>query len=231
MIAALQATLRALATPERAAQEKRYLKSADDFLGVTVPASERVARDFHRAHPDADIRAVATALWASGWHEEKRLAVQLFETKPRLLTAADWPLLLCWVRDASSWDLVDGIAAHLQGALLDSEPRFEADVDAWVADPDPWVRRAALVAQVCRLRRGTVPAARIRALCAALLADREYFVRKALGWLLRECAVHDPDATETFLRTHPVPRPVLREAVRKWEPARQARVLSPPNAG
>ncbi len=213
-------SLRAHANPERAFHEKRYLKSTDTFLGVSVPAGQAIARALRKSHPDLssdEIRALAITLWHSEVHEERRLAVQLLDRYVKLLTRDDWPMLEDWARASGSWDLLDEIAAHLLASLAERYPEFDVHFDTWVHDDNFWLRRAALVSHVVRLRHGSVTPARVRHLCTPLMTDPEYFIKKAVGWLLRECAVRDPEGTVAFLlpwkgRTA---RPVLREAVRK----------------
>jgi len=228
--AQLRQSLHDLADPVRAEREKRYLKSTDQFIGVTVPASKRLAKAVRREQTDrafTDVRALAEALWAGEFHEEKRLAVQLFDEYRASLTPAEWPLLLTWVREAGSWDLVDEIAAHLLGSMAERYPEYDAEFDSLIQDCDFWVRRAALVSCVVRIRHRTVSASRVCTLCDSLMTDREYFVRKALGWVLRECATIEPEYTVPFLRRWAgiAPRMILREAVRKLEPDQQQLVL------
>ena len=225
----LQQTLRMAANPDRAKGEQRYLKSTDTFLGVSVPAGDAIVRAFRKAHPRIafpEVRALSCALWSSEIHEEKRLAVQLLDGYHAALTAAEWPLLAQWVRESGSWDLVDDIAVHLLSELLDRYAHFDAEIDTWIHDGDFWVRRAALVCHVLRLRHGSVSPQHVFRLCDSAMADREYFVRKALGWVLRECAGVDPDATVAFLRQwRTASRLILREAVRKLDSDRQRLVL------
>lgn len=228
----LRMALREAANPDRAEQEKRYLKSDDSFLGISVPYGHRLAKDFRRTHPElsiVDIRTVAADLWDGLYHEEKRLAVQLLDACCSKLERKDWPLLECWVRQAGSWDLLDEIAAHLLGSLVDRYPDLDADFDRWITDENLWVRRAALVSHVLRIRHATVAPERVRRLCAPLVADSEYFIQKALGWVLRECAVKDPAGTVSFLVAlqGKIKRSVLREVVRKLDPALQHQVVPP----
>ena len=75
----LEADLRALGTPERAAQEKRYLKSDLAFLGVPLPAMRKVARAFVRSHPDltgGQAVDLAETLWDSDLYERRNVAVE-----------------------------------------------------------------------------------------------------------------------------------------------------------
>jgi 3-methyladenine DNA glycosylase AlkD len=227
----LKAALRAEAVPERADHERAYLKSTDAFLGVTLPAGQRVVRAFRAANkglPFDEVRALARGLWAGEFHEEKRLAVQLLDAFAASLAPDDWPMLARWVRESGSWDLIDEISAHLLGPLAAEYAHLDAEFDAWVRDDDLWVRRAALVSYVLRVRHAEPGApARVRGLCEPLMTDRAYFVQKAVGWLLRECAVQEPEATLVFLLpwVGTAPRPTLREAVRKLPDAQRRRVL------
>ena len=226
----LRQALRTHTDPNRAEHERRYLKSDDRFLGVTLPLGDRIAKDFRRACRDlpfSDIRAIAHALWQGEYHEEKRLAVQLLDLYCKALTREDWPLLLDWVRDAGSWDLIDDIATHLLGSLSERFSELDKELDWWITDANLWVRRAALVSYVLRLRHGTVAPARVRQLCDSLMQDREYFVKKALGWVLRECAVQDAEGTVAFLQrwNGSTARPIVREAIRKLDPAWQQQIL------
>lgn len=235
-LASLRHALRQLANPERAPQEKRYLKSDDVFLGVSVPAGHRIAREFkstHRALPFATVRAIADALWQSDIHEEKRLAAQVLNVYAASLTPEDWPLLTRWTRTAGSWDLIDEIAPHLLGVVAEKWPQLEEEFDAWITDDNLWVRRAALVSHVMRIRHATVAPERVRSLCDSLMMDREYFVVKALGWVLRECAVREPDETIAFLQRHAqqTSRMVLREAVSKLDKERQQMLLGEKKRG
>ncbi|MHB9129837.1 MAG: DNA alkylation repair protein [Armatimonadota bacterium] len=226
----LRHTLREQADPVRAEGEKRYLKSDDRFLGVTVPAGRRIVATFRRTHNDlpfAEVRAVVAELWHSDFHEEKRLAVQLLDAYAAALTPEDWPLLADWVREAGNWDLIDEIAAHLLGTLCEKYPELDREFDVWITDENFWVRRAALVSHVLRIRHATVTTARVRELCTPLMTDRAYFVQKALGWVLRECAVRDPEGTVPFLCAWSgnTARLILREAVSKLDEASRQHVL------
>ncbi|MCK7502687.1 MAG: DNA alkylation repair protein [Desulfobacterales bacterium] len=95
-LAAFRQALSAPHDPERAANEKRYLKSPHKFFGVTVPFTDRLARDFRKTHRDApreEIFALAEALWSSEYHQEKTLAVKLLEKYPHHLDIRSMPVI------------------------------------------------------------------------------------------------------------------------------------------
>jgi 3-methyladenine DNA glycosylase AlkD len=193
--------LRAVATPERADNEKRYLKSELEFYGATVPAMRRVVRDTIRPHRLGHDEAVRLAklLWSVPVHERRMAAVDVLDAVVSVLDAGDLPLVERFIRESRTWALVDGLAISITGAIVVADPSAATTLDRWVQDEDFWVRRAALLALIAGVRAGTPDLARIERFSDALLADKEFFIRKAIGWLLREQAKKDPGWVVTFL--------------------------------
>lgn len=227
----IEDALRAAATPERAAQEKRYLKSELVHLGASVPAIRRVVRDATRAHPDLDRRAVlalADALWARGVHECRMAAVELLEASSERLVAADLEgVVERFLREARTWALVDGLAASVAGALIERFPALGATMDRWAADDDFWLRRSALLAELVPLREGRGDFDRFGRHADAMLDETEFFVRKAIGWVLRDASRRDPARVAAWLRPRAARASgvTLREAT-KWLPAKEREAIA-----
>lgn len=184
----VDARLRALATPERAAGERAYLKSARVHLGAPVPAVRAVAKEAWR---DGGLdRALVDALWATDVYEHAAVATHLLALGQRSLGRADLPWLQGMVRRAKTWALVDVLAPDVVGPIAARDGA--EDLDRWATDPDFWVRRAALLHDLRRLRAGGGDWARFCRYADMNLEDREFFVRKAIGWVLRTVAEVDP---------------------------------------
>ena len=178
---------RALGTPARAAGEKAYLKSDLRFHGVTVPDVRRACLDFCHAQRGLDrerLRAEADALMATDFHDLRSAAVGVLERKRALLAPDDLPWLVGLVRHTGNWAHVDWIATKLVGPLVTGHRRAPAFLRAWAADADFWVRRTALLAQLDALRAGGGDFALFAAIAAPMLTEREFFIRKAIGWVL-----------------------------------------------
>jgi 3-methyladenine DNA glycosylase AlkD len=198
----IDAGLRAAGTPDRAANEKRYLKSDLDFYGVTVPAMRRVTRDAAQRQTleHDDVVALAELLWSVPVHERRMAAVDVLELRTAVLGGADLSLVERLVRQSRTWALVDGLAISVAGTIVVREPAAAQALDRWVTDSDFWVRRAALLALIAGVRAGSPDLARIERFSDTLLEDKELFIRKATGWLLREVARKDPAWVAGFLR-------------------------------
>lgn len=210
--------LRAVARPERAEQEKRYLKSDLAFLGASVWEIRRVVQAFVKGTPLTHDRltALVEALWAEPIHERRMAAVAMLELHPKLLATADLPLIERLLRGSRTWALVDGLAADVVGGILAaSRDEVTPVLDRWATDPDFWIRRSSLLAELRPLRAGADLTQFLRR-ADAMLDEKEFFIRKAIGWVLREVGKRRPDEVVAWLapRTHRTSGVTMREAVR-----------------
>jgi O-6-methylguanine DNA methyltransferase len=202
-VRAIEETLRPLGTPERAEGAKAYLKSDLDFLGVATPPLRAAARDWLREHPDLDHDALvglAEALWAKPVHELRAFGIELLQARRDLLGSGDLDLLEDLLRRSRSWAYVDTIAIQIVGHLVERDARLNVRLDRWVKDEDFWIRRSALLALLLPLRRGEGDWPRFVRYADALLHEKEFFIRKAIGWVLREVAKKHPERVRAFLR-------------------------------
>jgi 3-methyladenine DNA glycosylase AlkD len=224
------AALRPLGTPERAAQERRYLKSDLEFLGVTVPDLRREVRAAVRGHPGIDgpgMVAWAVALWREPVHERRMAAVELLTLAGPRLAAADLPTVERLLRESGTWALVDGLAGNVAGEIALHDPRSWPLIDAWAVDGDFWVRRSALLALLREIRADRPDLPRFTRYAEPMLAEKEFFIRKAIGWVLREISRRDPAWVASWTELHLAGmsgvtfREAVREAVRRL-PASEA---------
>ena len=204
LLAAIRNGLAALADPVKAGPMRAYLRSALPMLGVQTAQRRRLAREAAAAHPPAGFegwRASVLTLWRqAAWREERCAAVELV-TDP---SAARWrnpaalPLLDELVVDGAWWDLVDPVATIALGELL---RRHRAAVTPvvleWSRSAHHWRRRAAIICQI-----GAKDATDLGLLYACIepsLGERDRFLRKAIGWALREHAKTDPAEVGRYL--------------------------------
>jgi 3-methyladenine DNA glycosylase AlkD len=196
MVDEIDAAIRRAGSPARAAQEKRYLKSALAFYGCGVPAVRREVKALWRAHGPferAALVALALALWRAPVHERRVAAVELLVLGVAALTPADVPVVERLLREARTWALVDGLAPAVVGSMYLAHPAALGKIlDRWARDDDFWLRRAALLALLLPLRAGGGDRARFSRYADAMLEEQEFFIRKAIGWILREISKRDP---------------------------------------
>lgn len=229
--AMLERTLRALGTPERAVSEKAYLKSDLEFAGAPVPAIRSAIIAWRKTRTEFthdDLVAMVRALWASPVHECRQAAVLLLERSKHLLGAADAGLLEDLLRTARTWALVDGLAANVAGDLAERYPELAGLLDRWAADQDFWLRRSALLALLVPLRRGDGDFTRFARYADQMLDEKEFFIRKAIGWVLRETAKRRPELVADWLapRVHRASGVTVREAVKPLSPGMRDELLA-----
>jgi 3-methyladenine DNA glycosylase AlkD len=217
--------LRSAGSPARAKGEKAYLKSELRFWGTGQQPIHAAVRDYCEAHPEltrVDLRAIAETLYASDVHELRSSAIGVLERTRERLDARDLPWLIALVRRSKSWAYVDWIAPKVIGNIVARDPRARERLVAWAKDEDFWVRRAALLAEHDALRAGGGDFALWSRLAASMLHEREFFIRKAIGWVLREVSKKRPALTYEFLRKH-------RERVSRLSLLEGAKYLPAPN--
>lgn len=218
IIRALEDRLTSVATPDRAEHEKRYLKSDLTFLGASVWQIEAAVKDAGspRALSHDEVVALVEELWSAPVHERRMAAVMFLERNAARLTADDLPLLERLIRESRTWALVDGLASDVLGRLVEADDnRLSVELDRWASDDDFWIRRAALLAELRPIRHGAA-LDRFLARADPMLDEREFFIRKAIGWVLRESGKRRPDAVAAWLapRTDRASGVTMREAVK-----------------
>ena len=215
---ALEQELASLGDPKRAAQEKRYLKSRLKFHGTTLPQIERVVRAFTVERPIVDhdrLVDLVVALWEEPVHDRRMAAVMLLERHRQLLGVSDLDLLERLIRESGTWAYVDALASNVVGPICAGAPDAGRILDRWAEDPDFWIRRSALLSQLRPLRDGA-PLERFARYADSMLDEREFFIRKAIGWVLREAGKRRPAEVTAFLapRTARASGVTMREAVK-----------------
>jgi 3-methyladenine DNA glycosylase AlkD len=228
----LEQRLIALGTPERADKERAYLKSDLRHLGVSVPAIRKATVDLLREHPGFERQgatALAEALWSEPVHERRMAAVEVLDARSSLLQPEDLPLLERMVRESGTWALVDGLAASVLGALRERCPdAVEPALESWSRDPDLWVRRASLLAYLVALRSGGGDFEAFARKADRMLEEREFFIRKAIGWVLRDTGRRQPELVTAWLepRLERAAGLTVREAVKHLPDADRHRLLA-----
>jgi 3-methyladenine DNA glycosylase AlkD len=222
----LRAGLAAAADPAAAPAMQAYMKSDLPYYGVKSAACRAVFSDAIAAHPLPDRSAWLAAvrrLWDEASHREELYAA-LAVLRDRRYTQHHDPEVLPLYRHllvtGAWWDVVDDTAAHLVGPLLLAHPREVGPVlRAWAVDEDRWLRRTSVIAQLLAKDRTDLDL--LTTAIDANLDDNDFFLRKAIGWALRQYARTDPDWVRAFVaergdRLSPLSR---REALKHVGPA------------
>ena len=201
------ARLGAAGDPERAEGQQRYMKSSMPYHGVVMADLRRIARAAFAEHPigDADEwEAQVLELWRRATHREQRYAaIELAEHPPyrRWLDPTRVPMVEEMIVTGAWWDYVDRLAGVHMGHLLVAYPdEIRPLLWRWATDDDLWRRRTSIIAQL-RRKADTDTALLFHAIEASS-ASTEFFLRKAIGWALREYSKTAPDEVIAYVTAH-----------------------------
>lgn len=213
----IREALRAIAAPERAGEMGAYMKVEANgglgFLGIRRPDVRKVARAAARsASPDEQLAAVVD-LWDDAEFREERYAAQdllglrwthdrfdLLDLHRRMVLTGAW------------WDHVDEVAHRIADLVRSHHDETAAVLRAWSTDDNLWVRRVAIIGQLGLKDR--IDLDLLSEVIEPNLPDREFFIRKAIGWALRDAARTHPAWVRGFVATHELSPLSRREALK-----------------
>jgi 3-methyladenine DNA glycosylase AlkD len=203
LLGRLVTTYGAAADPVRAASMRAYMRDQFAFLGIATPLRRALSRQVLQGvpAPGADeLRTVALACWelpereyqyfAADWlvRHAKRMTPEFLPTAHRLVTTKSW------------WDTVDTLADHVVGVIVARHPEAVSTMDSWLLDDNLWLARTALLHQLTYRDRTDVD--RLFRYCLARADHTDFFIRKAIGWALRQYAWTDPEPVRAFVEEH-----------------------------
>jgi 3-methyladenine DNA glycosylase AlkD len=206
IIGEFQQILTPLADTNRAITMRAYLKDQFPFLGIAAPIRRKASMPLIRTvkvKDAAQLIALAEQLWQLDHREYQYAAIDLLMRHHRQLSGAHVPALLALVQSKSWWDSVDGLVSVTGDVLkihLNAKPQVQKQMDAALEHPDFWVRRVALLHQLGW--RDATDTERLLRYALTLAHEKEFFIRKAIGWALRDYARHDTDCVRQFLLVH-----------------------------
>jgi len=216
LTATIRGQLRESADAALAPGQQAYMKSAVPFLGVRVPAVRAMVRRIAKDETDAAVlQDAALELWRNAeFREERYAALALMALRPLRGDIETLPVHEEMIRTGAWWDLVDE-AAHRLRELIDANPELmAAEMRVWADDEDFWVRRAAIICQLGR--RDETDLDLLEYAITANIDDAEIFIRKAIGWALRDAGKTDRDWVRAFADRHPLSPLSRREALKHF---------------
>jgi 3-methyladenine DNA glycosylase AlkD len=200
----VQARLRAAADSARAAAMQAYMKTDMPYYGVARPAQRVIFREMARQFPPAGQReyeAGVRALWQLAYRETRYAAIDYAAYHKQFVTLRSLKLYERLVRDAQWWDLVDGVAVWLVSPVyLAQRERVRPTIERWIDDPDLWIRRTALLAH--NIHKAATDRRQLFDHCLRRADEQEFFIRKAIGWALRQYSYANPKSVRRFLLAH-----------------------------
>ena len=198
----IQTTFIAQANAENASAMRSYLRDQFDFLGIKTPLRRALIKDLGKVDFNlTDLEQLVRALWLLPEREYQHAAIDLLTTHKKKLSLFQLGFLLGLAQEKSWWDSVDGLASVTNDILFTSRAQgSQLHMDEAVKHPNMWVRRIAMIHQLgWRLETDQT---RLFSYAQELAHEEDFFIRKAIGWALRDYARWQPDAVAEFVETH-----------------------------
>jgi 3-methyladenine DNA glycosylase AlkD len=218
LIGAVRAALRGAAQPELTRPMQAYMKSATPFLGIRVPRMRALTRAEAKRRPfttSADLSDTVLRLWReAGYREERYAAIALLDTPAarRLREPAAPATLRELIVTGAWWDYVDELAHRVGDLLLSWPAEVRPAVLSWTGSDDRWLRRASIICQLGARDRTDVEL--LTTAIQSAIGDSDFFLRKAIGWALRDYARTDPAWVRSFAETRELSPLSRREALK-----------------
>jgi 3-methyladenine DNA glycosylase AlkD len=195
----------ASANPTRAKAIQAYMKSTMPYYGINMPEVRTITREVFDGTPMTcdELRDLIVMLWRGARFREERYSVQILLAQKRYLAClgpVDMPMLEEMIVTGAWWDLVDELAVVVGDILRRHPGQLRPLMRRWSTDPNMWKRRVSIICQL-RFKRDTD----LELLYANIepnLPDRDFFIRKAIGWALRQHAWTDPKEVLRYVRAN-----------------------------
>jgi len=184
---------------------RAYLLNQFEFLGLPAPVRRSAVKSIGKVQcqSSADLLAAAELLWQKPEREYRYTAVDLLRQHSAQLSVNDLPALQALLLQDAWWETVDGLSAVIAEVMhvaVLQKPNAAVTMDVWLKHPSHWVRRSAMLHQLgWRLDTDTT---RLFGYAQQLAEEKEFFIRKAIGWALRDYARWNPQAVTDFLVEH-----------------------------
>lgn len=204
-VSAVEHALIPLADEAKAQGMKAYLLNQFEFLGLAAPVRRAAVKAIGKVkwQSSADLLAAAELLWQKPEREYRYTAIDLLRQHSTQFNVNDLPALQALLLQDAWWETVDGLSAviaEVMHAAVQQNPNAAATMDVWLKHPSHWVRRSAMLHQLgWRLDTDTT---RLFGYATKLAKEKEFFIRKAIGWALRDYARWNPQAVTDFLVEH-----------------------------
>ena len=203
--------------PARAAAMCAYMRNQFPFMGIPSPKQKELTRQAIAglAKPtQADLTVLSHALWAMDQREYQYVAVAQMVTNVRVCDASFLPQVHWLITTKPWWDAVDALAARVVGPLVAGFPELRWEMDDWTGSENPWLARTAILHQLGYKERTDQD--RLFGYCRQRSGDQDFFIRKAIGWALREYSKTDGAAVRSFVAANPELSPLSQREALLW---------------
>ncbi len=199
----IQKQLKEAADSDKAVPMQAYMKTDQPFYGVQARARKKLlktaVKDFKNISRD-EYQKIIFELWSGEYREEMYQALEVACHYKKFRDETSWSIYGKLTRTATWWDTIDWIASQLIGLLVLEYRHLESHLIVWSEDESMWVRRTSLLAHL--KHKEATNTKLLTDTILKLCHEEEFFIRKAIGWALRQYSHTNPEWVKTFVQQH-----------------------------
>ena len=187
-----------------AIQMQKYLKTSMPFYGVKSPILNEIVSEIKSKFTisnQEEYNAIITHIWEMSHREEKYISIKLARKWKKYITLDALKVYEKMIREGEWWDFIDPISQGLIGILLmNSRSEMNIILDKWIDDENLWIRRTAILAHL--KHKENMDQEKLFNYCLRRAHEKEFFIQKAIGWVLREYSKTEPEIVFSFIEEH-----------------------------
>ena len=180
---------------------QRYMKTSMAFYGVKSPIQNEIVAEVKKSFPisnQVEYNLIITNIWGLSHREGKYISIKLARKWKQYITLDALPVYEKMIREGQWWDFIDPISVGLVGILLmNNRMKMNKILDKWITDENLWIRRSAILAHL--KHKENLDQEKLFNYCIKCAHEKEFFIQKAIGWVLREYSKTEPDIVYSFI--------------------------------
>ncbi|MFA5746198.1 MAG: DNA alkylation repair protein [archaeon] len=176
---------------KKAIEQKRYLKSPYQMYGIWGKDQDSAVKQFYLLNKEIDNKElfkILEDLWKSKWHTEKSFAIGIATYYTDQYTEKELLFFKKWLDECTGWDHTDGISGFIIARMVVDNSKLKKVINSWTKENCMWTRRASLISYIRSLRKDNRDLQDVFNNIKPLMHEKEFFIRKAIGWVLREAS-------------------------------------------
>jgi len=199
-----------------AAQQKAYMKNKFEFFGIPTPKRRELYKPFLQKSnlpAKAELRAIIKDLWSRPERDYQYFGQELVFKYASQLEEHDIELFEFMITQKSWWDTIDFIAANIVGVYMKTFPQKRVvTIDRWMLSGNMWLQRTCLLFQL--KYKDKLDTLLLKRIIEQLLGSKEFFINKAIGWILREYSKTNAEWVKDFVAKTSLSNLSKKEALR-----------------
>lgn len=183
---------------EKAKHMAMYMKDQFSFLGIQTPKRKEITKAYFK-----EVKKIKSidwdfvdCCWGKSYREAQYVAIDYLKMMKEYIVLEDLQKIKSLLINKSWWDTVDGLHRVI-GDIALKYPEMDKTMIQWSLDSNFWLRRVAINHQM--FRKEKMKKSLLNEILINNLGQDEFFINKAIGWILRDYSKTNPEWVRDFI--------------------------------